>query len=150
MKRRILESFLLLVLHLGLVHATLAQSGTVTGKVTDEKGEGIPGASVTVKGTQQGTLTTAEGTFSIEAAANATLVFSFVGYLAQEIAINNRTTIDINLKTDTKALEEVVVVGYGTQRRVETTGSIASVKAEDLTQLPITNVAQGLQSRVSG
>ncbi|MCF0042755.1 SusC/RagA family TonB-linked outer membrane protein [Dyadobacter fanqingshengii] len=150
MKRRILESFLLMVLHLGLTHATLAQSGTVTGKVTDEKGEGIPGASVTVKGTQQGTLTTAEGTYSIEAAANATLVFSFVGYLGQEIAINNRTTIDINLKTDTKALEEVVVVGYGTQRRVETTGSIASVKAEDLVQTPVANIAQGLQARVSG
>jgi TonB-linked SusC/RagA family outer membrane protein len=150
MKRRILESFLLIVLQLGFMQTLLAQSGTVTGKVTDERGEGIPGASVTVKGSQQGTLTTAEGTYSIEAEGNGTLVFSFVGYLKEEIAINNRTTIDINLKTDTKALEEVVVVGYGTQRRVETTGSIVSVKAADLVQTPVANIAQGLQARVSG
>jgi TonB-linked SusC/RagA family outer membrane protein len=150
MKRRILESFLLIVLQLGFMQTLLAQSGTVTGKVTDERGEGIPGASVTVKGSQQGTLTTAEGTYSIEAEGNGTLVFSFVGYLKEEISINNRTTIDINLKTDTKALEEVVVVGYGTQRRVETTGSIASVKAADLVQTPVANIAQGLQARVSG
>jgi TonB-linked SusC/RagA family outer membrane protein len=105
---------------------------------------------VTVKGTQVGTLTTAEGTYSLEAPGSGTLVFSFVGYLKEEIAINNRSSVNISLKTDTKALEEVVVVGYGTQRKVETTGSIASVKASDLVQTPVANIAQGLQARVAG
>ncbi|CAG4991608.1 TonB-dependent receptor P3 [Dyadobacter sp. CECT 9275] len=127
-----------------------AQSPNITGKVSDENGEGIPGISVTIKGTQQGTITTVEGTYSISADKDAVLVFSFVGYVKQEVPVNNRQKIDITLLPDTKALEEVVVVGYGTQRKIETTGSIASVKADELTQLPITNVAQGLQARVSG
>ena len=127
-----------------------AQDAAVKGKVTDESGEAIPGVSVTVKGTQRGTITNVDGTYSVNTAGNATLVFSFLGYVSQEVPVNNRSTINVALKTDTKALEEVVVVGYGTQRKVETTGSIASVKAEELTQLPVTNVAQGLQARVSG
>ena len=150
MLKKILCLFLMVLLGCGISQRTFAQSTTVTGKVTDEKGEGIPGASVTVKGTQQGTLTTAEGTYSLEAAGNATLVFSFVGYLKEEIVINSRSVVDVSLKTDTKALEEVVVVGYGTQRKVETTGSIASVKAADLVQTPVANIAQGLQARVAG
>jgi TonB-linked SusC/RagA family outer membrane protein len=150
MQKQIRILLVLLCFSLSLAQTTFAQSGNVAGKVTDEKGEGVPGASVTVKGTQLGTLTNVDGTYSIEAPANATLVFSFVGYLKEEVAINNRSTVNAILKVDTKALEEVVVVGYGTQRKVETTGSIASVKSDELTQLPITNVAQGLQSRVSG
>jgi TonB-linked SusC/RagA family outer membrane protein len=150
MKKKIHHLFLLLGICLGTAASVFAQGQTVTGKVTDEKGEGIPGASVTVKGTQVGTLTTAEGTYSLEAPGSGTLVFSFVGYLKEEIAISNRSSVNISLKTDTKALEEVVVVGYGTQRKVETTGSIASVKASDLVQTPVANIAQGLQARVAG
>ncbi|MCE6989324.1 TonB-dependent receptor [Dyadobacter sp. CY323] len=150
MKKIIPCLFMLMLFSVGITHSLLAQSGTVTGKVVDEKGEGIPGASVTVKGSQQGTLTTVEGTYSLESAGNATLVFSFVGYLREEIQVNNRSIVDITLRPDIKALEEVVVVGYGTQRRVETTGSIASVKAADLVQTPVANIAQGLQARVSG
>jgi TonB-linked SusC/RagA family outer membrane protein len=150
MKKKIHHLFLLLSICLGTAASVFAQGQTVTGKVTDEKGEGIPGASVTVKGTQVGTLTTAEGTYSLEAPGSGTLVFSFVGYLKEEIAISNRSSVNISLKTDTKALEEVVVVGYGTQRKVETTGSIASVKASDLVQTPVANIAQGLQARVAG
>jgi TonB-linked SusC/RagA family outer membrane protein len=150
MKKKIQCLFLLLWIGMGTTHYVSAQSPTISGKVTDEKGEGIPGASVTLKGTQTGTLTTAEGTYSLEAPGNGTLVFSFVGYLKEEIEVKNRSMVDISLKTDTKALEEVVVVGYGTQRKVETTGSIASVKAADLVQTPVANIAQGLQARVSG
>jgi len=150
MLKKILGLFLLMSLQMGLVNECLAQNSTVTGKVTDEKGEGIPGASVAIKGTQQGTLTNVEGIYTLDVAPSATLVISFVGYLREEIGINNRSKVDVTLKSDTKALEEVVVVGYGTQRKIETTGSIASVKSDELTQLPITNVAQGLQSRVSG
>jgi TonB-linked SusC/RagA family outer membrane protein len=150
MLKKILSLFLFISLTPGLTKAVLAQTISITGKVTDEKGEGIPGAAVTVKGTQQGTLTSIDGEYAIEASGNGTLVFSFVGYLKEEVTIGNRSKVDIVLKNDTKALEEIVVVGYGTQRKVETTGSIASVKAEELTQLPITNIAQGLQARVSG
>lgn len=150
MLKKLLGLFLLMCLQLVLLQDGLAQTSTVTGKVTDEKGEGIPGASIAVKGTQQGTLTNVEGFYTLDVAASGTLVISFVGYLREEIGINNRTRVDVTLKSDTKALEEVVVVGYGTQRKIETTGSIASVKSDELTLLPITNVAQGLQSRVSG
>ncbi|SEJ11040.1 TonB-linked outer membrane protein, SusC/RagA family [Dyadobacter sp. SG02] len=150
MKKKIRDLFLLGFLCLGITQSLFAQNVTVKGKVTDEKGEMIPGASVTVKGFQQGTLTDAEGVYSIDVAGNATLVFSFLGYLKEEVSVSNRSTIDVSLKTDTKALEEVVVVGYGTQRKIETTGSIASVKAADLVQTPIANVAQGLQSRIAG
>lgn len=150
MKKKIRDLFLLSFLCLGITQSLLAQSGSVKGKVTDDKGDAIPGVSITVQGTQQGTLTDAEGVYSIDVAGNATLVFSFLGYLKQEVAVSNRSTIDVSLKTDTKALEEVVVVGYGTQRKVETTGSIASVKAADLVQTPVANIAQGLQARVAG
>ncbi len=150
MKKKIRDLFLLGFLCLGITQSLLAQNVTVKGKVTDDKGEMIPGASVTVKGSQQGTLTDAEGMYSVEVEGNATLVFSFLGYLKQEVAVSNRSTINVSLQTDTKALEEVVVVGYGTQRKVETTGSIASVKAADLVQTPVANIAQGLQARVAG
>ncbi|OJV20160.1 MAG: SusC/RagA family TonB-linked outer membrane protein [Dyadobacter sp. 50-39] len=150
MKKKIRDLFLLGFLCLGITQSLLAQNVTVKGKVTDDKGEMIPGASVTVKGSQQGTLTDAEGMYSVEVEGNATLVFSFLGYLRQEVAVSNRSTINVSLQTDTKALEEVVVVGYGTQRKVETTGSIASVKAADLVQTPVANIAQGLQARVAG
>ena len=127
-----------------------AQSPDVTGKVSDDKGEGIPGVSVTIKGGQQGALTDVDGKFKLTAGATETLIFSFVGYVKQEVLVGNKQQIDITLSVDNRALDEVVVVGYGTQRKIETTGSIASVKSDELTQLPITNVAQGLQARVSG
>ncbi len=150
MLKNLIRLFSLTVLWVASLSHLQAQDLTVKGKVTDDGGEAIPGVSVTVKGTQRGTITNVDGTYSVNAAGNATLVFSFLGYLSQEAAVNNRSTLNISLKTDTKALEEVVVVGYGTQRKVETTGSIASVKADELTQLPVTNVAQGLQARISG
>lgn len=140
--------FLLLCLVVG--GGVYAQETTTQGKVTDDAGGTIPGVSITVKGTNRGTITNVEGAYSVSASPAATLVFSFLGYVSQEVPVNNRAMINVSLRTDTKALEEVVVVGYGTQRRVETTGSIASVKADELTQLPVTNVAQGLQARISG
>lgn len=127
-----------------------AQDLNIKGKVIDETGQAVPGASITVKGSQTGTLSNVDGTYVLSAPAQATLVFSFVGYLKEEVAVNNRNTIDITLRVDQKALDEVVVVGYGTQRKIETTGSIASVKASDLVQTPVANIAQGLQARVAG
>ncbi len=130
---------------------TLVTDIQVRGKVTDEGGNELPGVNILIKGSGQGTISDENGSFSLRVPdKSAVLVFSFVGYLSQEVTVNERTRFDIVLKEDEKSLEEIVVVGYGTQRKIETTGSIASVKAEELTQLPISNVAQGLQARVSG
>jgi TonB-linked SusC/RagA family outer membrane protein len=150
MLKKILNLCLLVAICAIAANNSIAQAISIKGIVLDEKGEGIPGASVAIKGTQKGTLTSIDGTYNIDATPDAILVVSFVGYLREEVPVGNKAQVDITLKTDTKALEEVVVVGYGTQRKAETTGSIASVKAEELTQLPITNIAQGLQARVSG
>ena len=139
------------LLVVGLVTHAYAQDLTIKGKITDNSGDGLPGVNVTVKGTQKGIVSDAEGKYQLSGVpAKATLVFSFIGYLKQEIEANNRTVIDVVLEADVKSINEVVVVGYGTQRKIETTGSIASVKSSDLVQTPVANVAQGLQARVSG
>lgn len=139
------------LLAFGFMTNAYAQDLPIRGKITDGTGATLPGVNVTVKGTQKGAVSDGDGNYQLNGVpSRATLVFSFIGYLAQEIDVNNRTTIDITLQADVKALNEVVVVGYGTQRKIETTGSIASVKASDLVQTPVANVAQGLQARVSG
>jgi TonB-linked SusC/RagA family outer membrane protein len=123
----------------------------VTGTITDEKGVTLPGVSVLLKGTQRGTVTDGKGAFRLAVPTNsAILVFSFVGYVPQEVAIENRTTFDIQLALDNKALGEVVVVGYGTRTKTSLTGSIASIKADELKVTPVANLAQGIQGRVSG
>ncbi|MCC9135571.1 SusC/RagA family TonB-linked outer membrane protein [Pontibacter silvestris] len=127
-----------------------AQS-TITGKVTSsENGEALPGVSIMVKGTTTGTVASIDGDFSIAAPANGTLVFSFIGFTTQEVAINGRTTVNVQLAPDSKALEEVVVVGYGTMKKSDVTGAIASVKTEELTAIPTTNALRSLQGKVSG
>jgi TonB-linked SusC/RagA family outer membrane protein len=124
---------------------------TITGTVTDEKGEGLPGVSVVVKGTQRGTVSSASGAFNISVGSDKDmLVFSFVGYLSQEVAVGNKKKIDISMTTDNKALEEVMVVGYGTQKKSDLTGSVSSVKGADLTRLPTQRVDQALQGRAAG
>lgn len=128
-----------------------SQDLTVKGRVSDATGTALPGVSITIKDSQRGAVSDANGSYSLSnVATKATLVFSYIGYVKEEVVVNNRSVIDITLQADTKALNEVVVVGYGTQRKIETTGSIASVKAADLVQTPIANVAQGLQARVAG
>lgn len=135
----------------GLLSSAYAQDLTIKGKITDGSGGSLPGVNVTVKGTQKGVVSDGEGRYQLSGVpAKATLVFSFIGYLKQEVEVNSRSVVDVVLEADVKALNEVVVVGYGTQRKIETTGSIASVKSSDLVQTPVANVAQGLQARVSG
>lgn len=135
----------------GTVPASAAQDVTITGIVTDEKGEGLPGVSVVVKGTQRGTVTAANGAYSIGVTSdNDMIVFSFVGYLSQEVVVGNRKKIDVLMTTDTKALEEVMVVGYGTQKKSDLTGAVSSVKGADLTRLPTQRVDQALQGRAAG
>ena len=124
---------------------------TVTGKVTDESGEGLPGVSVVVKGTQRGTTTSQEGTYSVAVPDGAaTLVFSFVGYVSQEVPVNKRSQIDIRLGTDTKALNEVIVVGYGTQKKRDLTGAISSITSRDIAETPSSNFLQNAQGRLAG
>jgi TonB-linked SusC/RagA family outer membrane protein len=122
----------------------------VTGRVTDIKGEGLPGVTVLVKGTTVGTTTGADGTFSLDAPANATLVFSSIGYAGQEIPVNNRTAINITLSDSNQALSDVVVVGYLTQKREDVTGSVASVAAVDVKRAPVATLAEGIQGRLPG
>ncbi|MBC8151710.1 MAG: TonB-dependent receptor plug domain-containing protein, partial [Bacteroidetes bacterium] len=131
--------------------ALLAQTRTVGGKVTGVDGEPLPGVSVLLKGSQRGTTTSSEGRYTLPNVPDgAVLTASYIGYAPQDITVGNRTTVDFSLLTSDRSLSEVIVVGYGTQRKIETTGSIASVKAADLVQTPVANVAQGLQSRVAG
>ncbi|WP_332368938.1 SusC/RagA family TonB-linked outer membrane protein [Spirosoma telluris] len=123
----------------------------VSGTITDEKGVTLPGVSILLKGTQRGTVTDGNGAFRLAVPdQSAVLVFSFVGYVPQEVAIGNRTSLTIQLSLDNKALGEVVVVGYGTRTKTSLTGSIASVKAGELKVTPVANLAQGIQGRVSG
>lgn len=124
---------------------------TVSGKVTDDKGEGIPGVNVLVKGTTTGTVTDTEGLYSLQVEnENAILVFSSIGFISQEIVVGNRQTIDVRLAPDITQLSEVVVVGYGTQKRQDLTGAIASVSGEDLKKVFITTPDQAMQGRVPG
>jgi TonB-linked SusC/RagA family outer membrane protein len=128
-----------------------AQDRTIRGRVTTPESEPLPGVSVAIKGTSRGTTTDAQGQYSLALPNEATtLTFSSVGYATQDIAVGSRATLDVTMQISDRSLDEVVVVGYGTQRKVETTGSIASVKSDELLQLPIANVTQGIQSRVAG
>ncbi|MEQ6122488.1 TonB-dependent receptor [Reichenbachiella sp. MALMAid0571] len=122
----------------------------ISGKVTDEKGEGLPGASIVVKGTTTGTTTDLEGKYSFIVPEEAILNISFVGYLKQEIPVNNRNVIDIKMVPDAEQLNEVVVVGYGTQKKSDITGSVSSVKAETLQNLPLARTDETLQGQVAG
>ncbi len=122
---------------------------TVTGKVTDRKGNPLPGVSVVIKGTSRGTATNVNGEYSIVLDnPNATLVFSFVGYHSQEVSPSGKTTLDIKLSEDVLGLDEVVVVGYGTQKKVNLTGAVSSVSGKELADRPVTNVSAGLQGVV--
>lgn len=123
----------------------------ISGKVIDENGGGLPGVSVVVKGTSKGAITDGDGKYNLSIPeGSVTLVYSFVGYEAQEVAVGSRTTVDVTLKVDVKALSEVVVVGYGTQNRKDVTGSIASISSQDIKDMPVTNVAEGMAGKLPG
>ena len=124
---------------------------TVLGKVTDNNGQALPGVSVVVKETSTGTSTDANGAFSISVPrASSVLVFSYVGYPIQEIEVGNKTTINVSLSPAAGQLNEVVVIGYGTQKRKEVTSAVATVNAEQFNKGNISDVTQLLQGKVSG
>ncbi|WP_316809002.1 TonB-dependent receptor [Pedobacter agri] len=151
MKRIFTRISVLAVFFLLATNVAFAQNITVKGVVTDGGDKTtMPSVSVQVKGTQTGTQTDATGAYSISAPTNATLVFTFVGYATQEIAVGNRTTINVTLASGSKELEQVVVVGYGTQRKKDVTGSISSVKGEEIEKFAVTNPIAALQGKVPG
>ena len=123
----------------------------VQGRVTEATGQGLPGVNVVVKGTSQGTTTNEQGSYSINVPDNgATLVFSFVGYLSQEVSVGNRSTINLVLEADTKVLSEVVVIGYGTAKKSDLTGAVGSVKEAELRERPAPSLNQMLSGRLPG
>ena len=124
------------------------QSKKVTGTVTDERGELIIGANVMVKGSNSGTITDIDGKFSLEVPEGAVLQISYIGYLSQEIPVGNKTSFTIVIKEDTKRLDEVVVVGYGTQKKVNLTGAVEQVTSEVFENRSVSNVSQALQGAV--
>jgi TonB-linked SusC/RagA family outer membrane protein len=127
----------------------LAAEAPISGRVTQANGEGLPGVTVLVKGTSNGTATSPDGRYTLNVPEGATLVFSSVGFLTQERAVRG-ATLDVVLTVDTKALDEVVVVGYGTQKRIDVTGSVTSVPQDRLEKLPVANVVQALEGAVAG
>lgn len=128
-----------------------AQEVTVRGKVVDEKGLPVPGVSVQIKGTNTGAVTDISGAYTVKLpTGNETLVFSFIGYAKQEIPVAGRTQLDVTLKEMQSALNEVVVVGYGTQKRADVNGAISSVGASKLKDQPVTNLQGALEGKTSG
>jgi TonB-linked SusC/RagA family outer membrane protein len=142
---------LMAMLLLTLSVFSYGQSFTVKGVVTSEDGEGLPGASVILKGTSTGTTTDVDGKYSLNLPdGNGTLVFTFIGFIAQEVVVGNRSQIDITLAPNNKLLDEVVVVGYGTQKKATLTGSVSEVKGADIVKSPQPNVSNSLAGRFSG
>ena len=128
-----------------------AQEKTVTGTVSSaDDGLPLPGANVSVQGTNQGTTTDFDGKYEIVVATGETLVFSYVGFQTQEIPVENQETISVSLQADTESLSEVVVIGYGTAEKQDLTGAISSIKAEDIVKQPALTATQAIQGKVPG
>jgi TonB-linked SusC/RagA family outer membrane protein len=127
-----------------------AQQSSVSGTVTSTKGEPLPGVTVVINGTSTGTVTNADGTFSLNALGNDILTFSFIGMKTQEVSINNRTSVNVVLEEETFGIEEVVAIGYGTQRKRDITGAVSSVKGDVLSEIPVPSVEQSLSGRAAG
>ncbi len=139
------------VLMMAVVSTLFAQTRQVTGKVTSsEDGSGLPGVSVSAKGSSKGTTTAADGSYKISVSDGASLVFSFVGFSSQSVAVGTRGVIDVQLQVDNTQLSEVVVVGYGTRKRQEFTGAASSVKAASIAERPVQSFSQGLTGQAAG
>jgi TonB-dependent starch-binding outer membrane protein SusC len=133
------------------VAENVPQERVVTGTITDEANESLPGVNIILKGTTQGTTSDINGAYSIQVTGeDAVLVFSFIGYETQETPVGSRTAIDISMIPDTKTLEEVVVVGYGEVKKSDLTGSVSSIKSDEINAYPATNLMQSLAGRATG
>ncbi|MFT7269259.1 MAG: TonB-linked SusC/RagA family outer membrane protein [Roseivirga sp.] len=142
---------MLLVLFVGFQGSLMAQEKTVTGKVTGgDDGLGIPRANITIKGTSRGVPSDIDGGYTIQVSSADVLVFSFIGYISQEVAVGNQTTVNITLQPDVTSLEEVIVVGYGSQQKKEITSSVVSLDTEDFNVGNINTPTGLLQGKVAG
>lgn len=128
----------------------VTQTKTVTGVVLDASNIPVIGANVIIKGTSNGTITDMDGKFVLEVPENAVLQVSYIGYIDQEIPVSGKSSVQVLLKEDTQNLDEVVVVGYGVQKKVNMTGSISNVKSDELTAIPNTNLSNSLAGRAPG
>lgn len=142
----IVSIFLLLCSHFGL----RAQNVEVSGQVLDPTGFALPGVNIVVSGTASGTVTDVNGNYRISVPSDAILVFNFIGFQSQEVSVDGRSLINVVLVEDFLSLSEVVVIGYGTQRREAVTGSVASMRGDALREVPASNITQALQGRISG
>ena len=128
-----------------------SQQKKLTGKVTDEKGEPLPGVTIIAKGSNAGVITDMDGNYSINMPNGSdVLKFSFIGYKVNEIKVGSRSVVNAVLAEDVKNIDEVVVVGYGTQKKSHLTGSVASLKTEGLDEIPVSDVSQALQGKMAG
>lgn len=145
------KSIYILLIALALVSQLHAQDLSVSGVVTDKTtGETLIGASIVQKASTNGTITNMDGEFSISVPGNATLIISYIGYISQEIAVNNQSKLRIQLNSDSKSLEEVVVVGYGTKKAGAVTGSVIQVKSADILKTPAQSAIQSIQGKAAG
>lgn len=159
-KKRILAASVCLVFMLGKIpevwavqigtHESVLQTKKITGTVIDQNGEVIIGANIMEKGTTNGTITNMDGIFTLNVNPNATLLVSFIGYAKQEVKVGNQTTFQIRLKEDTELLDEVVVVGYGVQKKKLVTGATVQVKGDEIQKLNTTSALGALQSQTPG
>mgnify|MGYP001794516305 CR=1 FL=1 len=140
----------LCVLFISFCSVSANAQETISGKITSANGEALIGVTIVVEGTSTGTVTDIDGNFSVEAASDAVLVISYVGYTTQTIPVNGQTSLSITLGEDAQVLDEVVVIGYGSVRKSDVTGSVSSVKAEELQAFPLLNAGQALQGRAAG
>src|SRR5690606_5343740 len=148
MKKTLLSTWILLLL---FSISSMAQTRNVSGQIlSSEDNLPLPGVNITVKGTTRGAISDLDGRYSLQAANSDTLVFSFVGFLSQSVTVGNQSTVDITLSPDTKVLGEVLVVGYGSVTKGDLTGNIASVKGEDIANIPVPNCTEALQGRMAG
>ena len=147
-----MKNFLLILSCLCIAIMTQAQERTVTGTVVDGLKDPLIGVSIQQKGTDNGTITDADGRFSltIRTNADAVLVFSYIGYVSQEIVVGNQQVLNVTLSEDTEQLDEVVVVGYGVQKKSSMTAAVATISADEIAKQVTSNVATSLQGRTPG
>ncbi|MEP2510288.1 MAG: SusC/RagA family TonB-linked outer membrane protein, partial [Reichenbachiella sp.] len=154
MKKSVLKtlgSVLLLLILIQIASPVQAQSSVVKGRITSsDEGEGLPGVSILEKGTTNGSVTDLDGNYSLSVSSGATLVISYIGYLTQEVAVGSQSEISLALEPDIETLEEIVVIGYGTQKKASLSSAVASVNVDNIQKLPGANVANLLQGQVPG
>jgi hypothetical protein len=148
---RTLLAFLISGLFIFTTHYLQAQSRAISGKVvSSEDNSGLPGVNVVIEGTAVGTTTDSNGEYSIAAPVQSTLIFSFIGFITQKIPVDNRTSLNVQMRPDITQLTEVVVTGYNTTEKKDIIGSIVSVTTEDFKDIPVVSLDQALQGQASG